>query len=302
MLDESKISEEEVKWARGSHLSLLLFYPLVIILLSKSVAFSFPIAMLAVLLFPILILFTKGRKSGFVAIHAKEAIFLQLVGAMLSYGVHLLWPGAETVNRLMQVLSFSGISLYHFGAVVAGSIKSTYKKIISFPFSIFKKGKIPKDSFEQSMDELKSLENVDKVTAQLLQETLKIGKEKVSQIDSLLPRIKEEAVKNHVVEIREWIVKIFENFAKDPADIKVSRQFLTYYLDTTVKIIRKYIELSDQKVISPELQESLSRVDGLLVEVKKAFSNHYDKLLLNDKMDLDAEITVMEKTIKLEGL
>ena len=152
------------------------------------------------------------------------------------------------------------------------------------------------------MAELRALQNLDKVTASMLKETINLGKDKVAEIDRLSEKIKDPSVKEKVLEIREQVVKIFENFKNDPDDIKISRQFLSYYLDTTIKIIRKYIDLSSQKVISVELKESLKRVDEILVQIIDAFGKHHDKLIQNDIMDLDAEITVMEKTMKMEGM
>lgn len=304
-MNESKITDEEAKWGRRSHLSLLLAYPLLIILLSKGVSFAFPIAMLVTMLVPLYILFTKGNQSRFIATHAKEAAFLQGFMATIGMGIHFLWGGENTtVNRLMQIGSYTASGLYHFGSIIAGSIKSSYKTLIRYPLSFFSTPNIEKekDDFEQKMAELRALENLDKVTASMLKETMAIGKDRIAEIDKLLEKIKDPSVREKVLEIREYVVKIFENFKNDPEDIKISRQFLSYYLDTTIKIIRKYIDLSSQKVISVELKESLQRVDSILSQIIEAFAKHHDKLIQNDIMDLDAEITVMEKTMKMEGM
>ena len=309
--ENNKITDEEVKWGRRSHLSMLLAYPLLLILLSKGVAFAFPIAMLGAMLVPLYILFTKGGKSKFVATHAKEAIFMQGFMAALGAGVSYLWGGDKVVDgnlptgsTIMQILSYTSMGIYHFGSIITGSIKASYKSLIKYPLSFFKQPDLEKDrsDFEEQMAELRALENLDKVTASMLKETIAIGKDRVAEIDRLLAKIQDPSVKAKVLEIREQVVKIFENFKNDPEDIKISRQFLSYYLDTTIKIIRKYIDLSSQKVISPELKESLKRVDELLVSIIDAFQKHHDKLIQNDIMDLDAEITVMDKTLKMEGM
>ena len=311
MQEQNNITEEEAKWGRRSHLSLLLAYPLLLILLSKSIPFAFPIAMLGAMLIPLYILLTKGGKSKFVASHAKEAVFLQGFLASLGAGVSWLWGADKMVDgsmptgsAIMQILSYSGLGLYHIGATITGSIKASYKTLISYPLSFFKTPKLEKErtDFEEQMAELRALQNLDKVTASMLKETINLGKDKVAEIDRLSEKIKDPSVKEKVLEIREQVVKIFENFKNDPDDIKISRQFLSYYLDTTIKIIRKYIDLSSQKVISVELKESLKRVDEILVQIIDAFGKHHDKLIQNDIMDLDAEITVMEKTMKMEGM
>ena len=309
--EQKNITEDEITWGRRSHLSMFLAYPLLLILLSKSIPFAFPIAMLGAMLVPLYILFTKGGKSKFVASHAKEAVFMQGFMATIGAGVSWLWGGDKMVDgslptgsAIMQILSYSGLGLYHIGATITGSIKASYKTLISYPLSFFKTPNLEKEKtdFEEQMAELRALQNLDKVTASMLKETMSLGKDKVAEIDRLSEKIKDPSVKEKVLEIREQVVKIFENFKNDPDDIKISRQFLSYYLDTTIKIIRKYIDLSSQKVISVELKESLKRVDEILVQIIDAFQKHHDKLIQNDIMDLDAEITVMEKTMKMEGM
>lgn len=143
--EENNITEEEVKWGRRSHLSLLLAYPILFILLSKGIPFAFPIALLAAMLVPLYILLSKGGKSKFVASHAKQAIFLQGFLATLGSAVSWLWGGDKMVDgsmptgsAIMQILSYTGLGFYHFGAVITGSIKSSYKTLISYPLSFLK--------------------------------------------------------------------------------------------------------------------------------------------------------------------
>ena len=62
------------------------------------------------------------------------------------------------------------------------------------------------------MAELRALENLDKVTASMLKETMAIGKDRVAEIDKLSAKIQDPSVKAKVLEIREQVVKIFENF------------------------------------------------------------------------------------------
>ena len=145
--ENNKITEEEVKWGRRSHLSMLLAYPLLLILLSKSVAFAFPIAMIGAMLVPLYILFTKGGKSKFVAAHAKEAIFMQGFMATLGAGVNYLWGGDKTLDgniptgsTIMQILSYTSMGIYHFGSIIAGSIKASYKSLIKYPLKLLFNG------------------------------------------------------------------------------------------------------------------------------------------------------------------
>lgn len=96
--------------------------------------------------------------------------------------------------------------------------------------------------------------------------------------------------------------KILAEIRRDPADLKRSRQFLSYYLDATINIITKYATLSSQRVDDESIGESLSRTERMLDTINLAFEKQLARLLSNDVMDLDTELTLLEKTIEMEGL
>lgn len=140
------------------------------------------------------------------------------------------------------------------------------------------------------------------VTPEQLESTLKEGRDKIKILDSYTPKIKNPNVVNQVTHIIEIINRIFENFKKDPKDIKVARQFLSYYFDSTLKIVKMYVELSSQETRSPEMDKTLSKAEDMLHSIGLAYEKLLSKLLENDVMDLDVEIATLEKTFKAENL
>ncbi|MCB1158963.1 MAG: 5-bromo-4-chloroindolyl phosphate hydrolysis family protein [Leptospiraceae bacterium] len=298
-MPENEKEQEEKAWARRAHLSLLLAYPLLFVLLIKGVAFPFVISMLVSMFFPIYIWIAKGGKSELVKAHAQEATFLQAFMALLGFAAGQLWGGSGVTDNILATFSYFGLSLYHLGSVITGSIKASYKKFFNYPLSIFRFFRSRRKDKEE---EERILKKVDAHTAKMYKEVMANGEKQLSEIRDISKKIVDPGIKRKVEEITGLIEQIFENFKQDPADIKMSRQFLSYYLDTTMKILRQYNNLSQQKVVSKELTESLQKVDRLLDSLKEAFEKHYAKLLSNDIMDLDTEITVMEKTMKMEGM
>ncbi|MBN2546642.1 MAG: 5-bromo-4-chloroindolyl phosphate hydrolysis family protein [Spirochaetes bacterium] len=135
-----------------------------------------------------------------------------------------------------------------------------------------------------------------------LRKTVKEGLDKVKEMRVISLKIKDKNVREKVDDIFNIVEKIFDDFKKDPADIKTSRQFLNYYLDSTIKIIKKYIEISDQNINSETVRLTLSRTERLLDSIKIAFEKQLSHLLQNDILDLDSEVEVLEKTLKMEGL
>jgi 5-bromo-4-chloroindolyl phosphate hydrolysis protein len=109
-------------------------------------------------------------------------------------------------------------------------------------------------------------------------------------------------VRIDVLEICTAANDIFNNFITDPLDIKTSRRFLLYYLDTTERIVSKYYELSKSTYLSDDAKKTLKNVESTLVLIKDSFRSHLKKLTDNDIMDLEAEVTVLKNTIKREGI
>lgn len=140
------------------------------------------------------------------------------------------------------------------------------------------------------------------ITPQLLETTMKEGGEKVKALIDCSKDIKDPAVRAKIARIIEVIKRIFANFEKDPKDIKQAKQFLSYYLDTSIKIVRKYRDLSSQNVQSPDIAATLTKAELMLGSIEKAFEKQLARLLRDDAMDLDTEIQTLEKTFNAEDL
>jgi 5-bromo-4-chloroindolyl phosphate hydrolysis protein len=140
------------------------------------------------------------------------------------------------------------------------------------------------------------------VTPELLQSTLKDGNDKLALLRVYASQIKNPGVVGQLTHIIEIINRIFENFKKDPKDIKASKQFLTYYFDSTIKIVKMYVELSTQSARTPEIEKTLLRTEDMLNSIGVAFEKLLTKLLASDIMNLDVEIETLDKTFKAENL
>ncbi|HXB06442.1 MAG TPA: 5-bromo-4-chloroindolyl phosphate hydrolysis family protein [Puia sp.] len=140
------------------------------------------------------------------------------------------------------------------------------------------------------------------ITPELLETTMKEGGDKVKALIDCSKDIKDPAIRAKIARIIEVIKSIFANFEKDPKDIKQAKQFLSYYLDTSIKIVRKYRDLSGQNVRSPEIAATLTKAELMLDSIEKAFEKQHARLLRDDAMDLDTEIQTLEKTFNAEDL
>jgi 5-bromo-4-chloroindolyl phosphate hydrolysis protein len=140
------------------------------------------------------------------------------------------------------------------------------------------------------------------VTTEDLNRTLRDGDEKIQLLQSYSTKLTDPKVREKLTDITEIVRDIYGNFKRDPKNIKYARQFLSYYLDTTIKIVKKYSDLAAQDIDTPEIRETLTRAENMLATIERAFEKQKAKLLTDDVMDLDVEIEMLEKTFAAEDL
>lgn len=135
-----------------------------------------------------------------------------------------------------------------------------------------------------------------------LKSALDDGARKLQDIRNIEKKIKDDSVIRKIKGIDEVTAKILAEIKKDPSILSDARQFLKYYLDSTVKILEKYVELGSQNINDASIGNSLAKVEGILGDLQAAFEKQLAGLLAHDVMDLDAELNLLQQTIKMEGL
>lgn len=143
---------------------------------------------------------------------------------------------------------------------------------------------------------------IDGISKETYDEYLKNFYLKSDYIKNYENQIKNEKIKNQIHDISLIIDKIIKDIEKDPKDIKIARQYLNYYLESTTHIIEKYINLYNSQSKSTQVNKTLQKVESLLTVLKSAYETLFEKLLNDDLLNLDTELEVLEKTIKSEGM
>ena len=142
----------------------------------------------------------------------------------------------------------------------------------------------------------------DGLTQDHVDQVVAAGKEQVKRIKNLSMKIGDVKVRDEVKGICRTADEIFDNFVEDPKDIKTARKFLSYYLDTTERILDRYVTISSKSVRDSDIEETLAKVEDMLSLIDETFKKQMKKLLEDDVLDLDIELEVLEKTIKSEGI
>lgn len=134
-----------------------------------------------------------------------------------------------------------------------------------------------------------------------VEKAVKEGSERLRNIRAQTRLISDNEVAGKIQDICKTGLDIFDYIQKNPDDLTKAKQFINYYLDTTEKIVTKYVELISKKERNSEIDAAVSNVENVLDSIKETYSKQLHNLLEDDLLDLNTEIKVLEKTIKLEG-
>jgi 5-bromo-4-chloroindolyl phosphate hydrolysis protein len=131
-------------------------------------------------------------------------------------------------------------------------------------------------------------------TKQDIEETIRNGRKLTLSMRQASLRLMQVEVKHEVEDLCRIAESMFDMLRKDPKDLRIVKQFITYYLEPTHKIVVKYCELATTRPMPADIIETLERTEKSLKSIRTTFLQQKEKMLANDVMDLDTEIKVFE--------
>lgn len=96
--------------------------------------------------------------------------------------------------------------------------------------------------------------------------------------------------------------KVFEYQRSHPQKSNQLHSFLSYYLPTTLKILRAYAQLEDQEVEGENISAAMERIEGMMDKVVEGFEKQLDQLFQGDALDITADVEVLERMLAKDGL
>ena len=135
-----------------------------------------------------------------------------------------------------------------------------------------------------------------------LQSVIYQGKRAIADIRRLNNEIPDERMSAQIDLIERLTAQIFDCVRQHPEKLSQIRQFLNYYLPTTIKLMEQYVTLQNQNVKTENITEGMQKIEDLLDKVIIAFQRQLDALFEADVVDITADIRVMEQMMASEGL
>ena len=147
-------------------------------------------------------------------------------------------------------------------------------------------------------DEVKTLKETNISLYNILQKAKKQNK----HILDMIPQIEDEEVRLTLNEINDTVDKIIKTIEKEPDKEKKLKNFFDYYLPVTVKLVDRYDEIENQKIVSNDTKKFNTNTLDTINEINDVFKKFLNNLYQSDMTDANVEIKVLNSMLKADGL
>lgn len=128
------------------------------------------------------------------------------------------------------------------------------------------------------------------------------GRQSVKRIQEINDDIPDFKISAQLKQIEILTASIIDQVERKEDKIKQVRQFMNYYLPTTIKLLEQYVELQNVGLKGENISAAMKEIEDLLDKVIVAFQKQLDSLFERDMVDITADIQVMEQMMAAQGL
>ena len=136
------------------------------------------------------------------------------------------------------------------------------------------------------------------ITPDMVVEALEEAEEKIVGIETAARQIEDRPLRDRLARVTRRSRDILDRIEQDPSDLRRAKKFLKIYLDGALEATRKYAR-SQHDLAGDSTMYVKFR--SLLDDMEREFDDQYEKLLKNDRIDLDVEIDVLADRLQRES-
>ena len=126
------------------------------------------------------------------------------------------------------------------------------------------------------------------------------GNDYLDKIKESSEGIREQEVKECILETEEQIDKLNSYFAKNKNNLSILKRMVNYYLPTTLTIIKRYIQ-SYEYNDSKEVKKNREDMHNAFIDLKDAYTQMYNHLFEEDVVDVNADLAVLQTMLIKDG-
>jgi 5-bromo-4-chloroindolyl phosphate hydrolysis protein len=131
---------------------------------------------------------------------------------------------------------------------------------------------------------------------------LEEGEKDLSSIKAIIDKSKDPQIRAKAQNVYREGGKIIEYIKKNPAQAVAARRFFNYYLDTADEILKKYHNLISVEIETEHLRSLKGKTISALESILRGMVLQFSKLISAEVIDIEADIKLLESTIKMEDL
>lgn len=135
-----------------------------------------------------------------------------------------------------------------------------------------------------------------------LYQRVQIARKQNKEILDLIPKVESDSTKKNLNEIHSTVDKIITTVEKNPNKANRLNNFFDYYLPVLIKIVNRYDEVENQKLVSKEGKEFMNKADKMIEGTNNAFESILSSLYQKDIIDADADMKVYDMMLKADGI
>jgi 5-bromo-4-chloroindolyl phosphate hydrolysis protein len=124
----------------------------------------------------------------------------------------------------------------------------------------------------------------------------------ISEMRRLNDSILDEGISAQIEYLEKDTQKIIDQVVAQPSKLPQIRQFLNYYLPTTLKLLNAYDRMDATGISGTNIDGAKGKIETMLSTICTAFDKQLDALFGDEALDISTDITVMEQMLTREGI
>ena len=231
---------------------------------------------------------------------------------ILCAGLFMIYSGLSRVKLTKRQRLYMGVIGQRksiFLSDLAGAAGVSKKKAIADIQDMLAGGLLPMGYIDRATDRLVLTEEGYQPPEEKAPPKAEEPKAQETDDDAILREIKAvndaipgEEMSRKIDRIGDITKRILDYQRQNPAKADQLRQFLNYYLPTTLRLLRTYAQLDAQGVEGENITASKKRIEGMMDKVVEGFEKQLDQLFQGDAMDIATDVEVLERMLAKDGL
>lgn len=128
------------------------------------------------------------------------------------------------------------------------------------------------------------------------------AREDYQRIEDARRKIRDSQLSRQLGLMQQESARLLNYVEKHPERIAAAGRFIHYYQDRAASLSEQYRELEETKLDTEQVRQVKARLKETIVSFDEAYSAEFTKILNNQLLDMDAELTVMQQSLEAEGI